>query len=87
MTNARDHFTHSLADLRLVSSRLLLAGLFRVYRSKQPAPRIAVARSIVVGLATLAVVVATPGWPRTEWPRGLGDDVTFRLSNATRAGE
>ena len=66
MTIARDHFTSWLADLRLLSSRLLLAGLFKVYRSKQLVRRIAVAGSIVVGLATLAVVVATPAWPRTE---------------------
>ena len=53
---------HWLAELRLVSSLLLLARLFKLYRLEQPALRIAM--SIVVGLATLAVEVTAPGWPR-----------------------
>ena len=70
-----DRFVHWLADLHLLSSLLLLAGLMIVRRLKQPALRMAVARSIVVGLATLSLVVAAPGWPRGGLPQWTGDDV------------
>ena len=67
MNLAIDRFVHWLLDLHLLSSLLLLAGLLILNRLKQPAWRIAVARSVVVGLATLAVVAAAPGWPRSGW--------------------
>jgi beta-lactamase regulating signal transducer with metallopeptidase domain/protocatechuate 3,4-dioxygenase beta subunit len=76
MNTPLDRFIHWLADVHLLSSLLLLAGLMIVYRLKQPALRMAVARSIVAGLATLAVVVAAPSWPRTAWPQWLGEKAT-----------
>ena len=82
MTIPLDRFVHWLVDLHLLSSLLLLAGLLIFSRLKQPALRMAVARSIVAGLATLAVVVAAPSWPRTDCPRELGDDGTFRPRTA-----
>jgi beta-lactamase regulating signal transducer with metallopeptidase domain/protocatechuate 3,4-dioxygenase beta subunit len=75
MINPLDRFIHWLADLHVLSSLLLLAGLMIVHRLKQPALRMAISRSIVVGLATLAVVVAAPGWPRSGLPRWIEDDV------------
>ncbi len=69
-----DPFVNWLADLYLLSSCLLLVGLISLRQLKQPAARMAVARSIAVGLAILALVAATPRWPRTGWPRSLDDD-------------
>jgi beta-lactamase regulating signal transducer with metallopeptidase domain len=71
-----DRFVHWLVDLHLLSSLLLLAGLLILYRLKQPALRMAVARSIVVGLAMLAVILAAPDWPRASWPVRLGDEAS-----------
>ena len=62
---------HLLTDLYLLSTVLLLAGMTVVYRLKQPARRIAVARSIPVGLFSLAIIAIVPGWPRIaafRWP-------------------
>src|SRR5450432_2246338 len=74
MTITLDRYVHWRADLHLLSSQLPLAGLIIVHRLKQPAWRMAVARSIVAGLATLAVVVAAPGWLRTAWPQWPGEE-------------
>ena len=41
---------HLLTDVYLLSTVLLLAGMTVMYRLKQPSRRIAVARSIAVGL-------------------------------------
>ena len=55
---------HWLTDLYLLSTVLLLAGLTVMCRLKQPARRIAVARSVSAGLAGLAIVASAPSWPR-----------------------
>jgi beta-lactamase regulating signal transducer with metallopeptidase domain len=55
---------HWLADLYLLSTALLLIGLAVMYWCKQPARRMAVARSLAVGLAALATLATAPGWPR-----------------------
>ena len=62
---------HLLTDVYLLSTVLLLAGMTVMYRLKQPARRIAVARSIAVGLFSLAIIAFVPGWPRIatfRWP-------------------
>jgi beta-lactamase regulating signal transducer with metallopeptidase domain len=59
-----------LADVYLLSTALLLAGLGVMSWLKQPARRLAVARSIVAALAALTVLATAPGWPRPaaiEW--------------------
>ena len=68
-----DRFVHWFLDLHLLSSLLLLAGLLILSRLHQPALRMAVARSVAVGLVTLAMVVAAPSWPRTAWPLWPGN--------------
>jgi beta-lactamase regulating signal transducer with metallopeptidase domain len=55
---------HWLIDLYLLSTVLLLGGLFVMYRLNQPARRMAVAKSVAAGLAGLAIVASAPGWPR-----------------------
>jgi beta-lactamase regulating signal transducer with metallopeptidase domain len=82
MTIPLDRFVHWLVDLHLLSSLLLLAALWILSRLKQPALRMAVARSIVAGLATLAVVAAAPSWPRTAWPQWLGAEAASTPRNA-----
>ena len=59
-----------LADLYLLSTVLLLIGLALIYVLEQPARRIVAARSLVAGLAALAMLATAPGWPRPaaiEW--------------------
>ena len=69
-----DPFANWLADVYLLSSCLLFVGLLVIRRLKQPAARMAVARSIAIGLAVLALVAASPRWPRAGWPQSLDDD-------------
>ena len=53
-----------LTDVYLLSTVLLLVGLAVMHRFRQPSRRMAVARSVAVGLAALAVLATAPGWPR-----------------------
>jgi beta-lactamase regulating signal transducer with metallopeptidase domain/protocatechuate 3,4-dioxygenase beta subunit len=71
---------HWMADYYLLSTVLLLIGLVVIYRLKQPSRRMAVARSIVVGLAALAVLATAPNWPRinaVNWPATEASSVAF----------
>ena len=60
-----------LLDVSLVSTILLAIGAACQAQFRQPARRMAVARSVVAGLTILLVLVAAPGWPRLGsfgWP-------------------
>jgi beta-lactamase regulating signal transducer with metallopeptidase domain len=70
---------HRLTDLYVLSTILLLIGLAVMYWFKQPARRIAVARSLAAGLAALVTLATTPGWPwiiAIDWPGGSKTPVT-----------
>ena len=53
-----------LTDVYLLSTVLILLGLAVMHRYKQPSRRMAVARSVTVGLVALAVLATAPSWPR-----------------------
>jgi|GEM_PF-3416297 len=53
-----------LADYYALATAVLLTTAAALRSLKQPAKRLAVARSAVVGLGALAVLVALPQWPR-----------------------
>jgi len=59
-------FTHSyalwLADFYLLSTILLSFALAAVALLKQPAQRLAVVKSALIGLVLLATLCALPGW-------------------------
>ncbi|MFI5456242.1 MAG: M56 family metallopeptidase [Isosphaerales bacterium] len=59
-----DRLTSWLVDMYLLSSVLLMTGLVVMHWLRQPARRIAVARSLAAGLAALVLLAAAPGWPR-----------------------
>jgi beta-lactamase regulating signal transducer with metallopeptidase domain len=79
-----DRFVQWIVDLHILSSLLLLAGLLVLQCLKQPAARMAVSRSILMGLASLTLLVAAPGWPRGEFPTWAGDDVAITSSSFTQ---
>jgi BlaR1 peptidase M56 len=56
-----------LVDYYTLSTAVLVAAVVVMGRLRQPARRLSVARSAVVGLAILAVLAALPGWPRASW--------------------
>ena len=56
-----------LVDYYALATVVLVAAVVVMGRLRQPARRLSVARSAVVGLAMLAVLVALPGWPRASW--------------------
>ena len=53
-----------LTDVYLLSTILMLLGLAVMHRYKQPSRRMAVARSVTVGLVALAVLATAPSRPR-----------------------
>jgi hypothetical protein len=56
-----------LVDYYALTTVVLVAAVMVMGRLRQPARRLSVARSAVVGLAILAVLAALPGWPRASW--------------------
>jgi hypothetical protein len=58
---------HWLADLYVVSAVLLAFVLLLCTRLDQPARRMTIAHTSLVGLAVLASLTAIPGWPRWTW--------------------
>jgi hypothetical protein len=56
-----------LVDYYALTTVVLVAAVVIMGRLRQPARRLSVARSAVVGLAMLAVLAALPGWPRASW--------------------
>jgi beta-lactamase regulating signal transducer with metallopeptidase domain len=86
-----------LVDIYLLSTVLIVLGLAGLRCLRQPAQRIAVARSTVVGLAMLVALEPIPPWPRMSpigFPSavpsaGQSDNVTSRLipTEMTRAIE
>ena len=56
-----------LFDHYALSTVLLIAVVAFASRLRQPARRLLVVRSGLVGLTMLAVLAATPGWPRARW--------------------
>ena len=56
-----------LVDYYALTTVVLVAAVVVMGRLRQPARRLSVARSAVVGLAMLAVLAALPGWPRASW--------------------
>ena len=56
-----------LVDYYALATVVLLAAIGVMGRLRQPARRLLVARSAVVGLAALAILATLPGWPRASW--------------------
>ncbi len=56
-----------LVDYYALATVVLVAAVVVMGRLRQPARRLTVARSAVVGLVILAVLAALPGWPRASW--------------------
>jgi beta-lactamase regulating signal transducer with metallopeptidase domain len=60
-----------LIDIYLLSTVLIVLGGVCLIWLRQPARRMAAARSIIVGLGVFVVLAAAPGWPRIGgfgWP-------------------
>jgi hypothetical protein len=55
-----------LADYYALTTVVLVAGVAAIGWLKQPARRLLVGRSCVVGLVMLAILPALPGWPRVR---------------------
>jgi len=53
-----------LTDLLVLGTGLLAATCLALVFLRQPAARMALARGTLLGLATLCVLTALPGWPR-----------------------
>ena len=56
-----------LVDYYVLTTVVLVATVVVMGRLRQPARRLSVARSALVGLAMLAVLAALPSWPRACW--------------------
>jgi hypothetical protein len=56
-----------LLDDYALTTVVLVAAVTAMVWLRQPARRMLVARSSVVGLAMLAILAALPGWPRASW--------------------
>jgi hypothetical protein len=56
-----------LVDYYALTTVVLVAAVAAMGWLRQPARRLLVARSGVVGLAMLAILAALPGWPRASW--------------------
>ena len=67
MSQAIDGLGSWLADVYLLSTILLVLAAFFLAFLKQPARRMAAARSTLAGLALIAVLAALPTWPRLGW--------------------
>jgi beta-lactamase regulating signal transducer with metallopeptidase domain len=67
MTTWSEALGYWLADVYAVSTIVLLAAGVALSVSRQPARRLALAWSALVGLSALTIVAALPGWPRANW--------------------
>ena len=56
-----------LVDYYALTTVVLVAAVAAIGWLRQPARRLLLARSGVVGLAMLAILAALPGWPRASW--------------------
>ena len=75
-----------LVDYYALATVVLVAAAVVMVRQRQPARRLAIARSAVVGLATLAVLAAVPGWPRASWRSQRGRTQPDRPTVAAGSG-
>ena len=64
MNEMLSFLTAWLVDLLVLGTALLAAASLFLVMLRQPAARMALARATLVGLATLCVLTALPGWPR-----------------------
>lgn len=55
-------FAPWLADFQLLAAALLLGVMLAIAALRQPAQRLAVAKSTLAALAALAILCAVPGW-------------------------
>jgi BlaR1 peptidase M56 len=76
-----------LVDDYALSTVVLVAAVVVMGRLRQPARRLTVARSAVVGLAMLAVLAALPGWPRASWRGRPGRTQPDRPTVASASGQ
>jgi hypothetical protein len=75
-----------LVDYYALTTVVLVAAVVVMGRLRQPARRLSVARSAVVGLAMLAVLAALPGWPRAGWRSRPGRTEPDRPTVAAASG-
>ncbi len=75
-----------LVDYYALATVVLVAAIGVMGRLRQPARRLSVARSAVVGLAMLAVLAALPGWPRATWRSRTGRTRPDRPTVAVASG-
>jgi BlaR1 peptidase M56/Carboxypeptidase regulatory-like domain len=75
-----------LVDYYALTTVILVAAVVVMGRLRQPARRLAVARSAVVGLAMLAILAALPGWPRASWRSRPGRTPSDRPTIAAASG-
>src|SRR5262245_15276811 len=76
-----------LVAVYLLSTALLVVGGAWLIRLRQPAQRLAVARSVTAGLAVLAVLAATPGWPRAGRVQPIPGEVAPIVRTTSRRVE
>ncbi|WP_422928824.1 M56 family metallopeptidase [Singulisphaera sp. PoT] len=79
-----------LVDYYALATVVLLAAVVVMARMRQPARRLAIARSTVLGLAMLAILAALPGWPRASWrsrPGEMKPDRTAAALTSVRDSE
>ncbi len=76
-----------LVDYYALATVILVAAVVVMGRLRQPARRLTVARSAVVGLAMLAVLAALPGWPRACWRGRPGRTRPDRPTVAAASGQ
>jgi beta-lactamase regulating signal transducer with metallopeptidase domain len=75
-----------IVDVYLLSTVLIAVGGVCLTRLRQPAHRMALARSIVAGLAVLAVLSLVPKWPRIAnigWSASAPDSRPIPTGNGT----
>jgi hypothetical protein len=60
-------FCYWLADSHALATLVLIAVVGALALLRQPARRLSVARSAVLGLAALTLLAALPGWPQVRW--------------------
>ena len=70
-----------LADYQLLAAALLLGVMLAIAALRQPAQRLAVAKSTLAALAALALLVALPGWSLVHL---LNDDAATAVPAAIR---
>ncbi len=75
-----------LVDYYALATVVMAAAAVVMGRLRQPARRLSVARSAVVGLVMLAVLAALPGWPRAGWRSRPGRTQPDRPTVAAASG-